>query len=131
MKKSIWIGIGIVILLALAVLFLRVFSGGEDNWIKDDRGVYVKHGNPSTVPDYVLQQKTAVTCALDLYEKAKLTTMFGSQCLGICGDYAVDMVNVPRTAEDDKPENQCADFREGKVHHFIEIYKEGSIVRIG
>lgn len=128
MKKTYWI-IGIaVVLLVIVMLFLR---GGEDNWILDDRGVYVKHGNPSNVPDYVLKQKSAITCAGELYEMAKPVTILGSQCLGTCGDYAVDMVNVPRTAADDLPENQCSAFRNREVYHFIEIYKDGSVVRIG
>ena len=42
----------------------------------------------------------------------------------------IDIVHVPRNAEDDLTENQCEDFRLGKVMHFIELDKTGSIVRI-
>ena len=55
---------------------------------------------------------------------------FSSQCLGVVGDYAVDIVHVPRTEEDNKIENQCEDFRTGKVNNFIELDKDGEIVRI-
>ena len=126
--KKIGVILIIVVVLIVGLLFLR---GSEDSWIKDSRGVYIKHGNPSQTPDYVVEQQKIVNCSLDLYGKAGDEGMnFSSQCLGACGDYAVDIVSVPRTADDDKPENQCADFREGKVKHFIELDKDGEIVRI-
>ncbi len=53
-----------------------------------------------------------------------------SQCLGTCGDYAVDIVHVPRTEGDNLIENQCEDYKTGKVNHFIELDKNGEIVRI-
>ena len=71
------------------------------------------------------------SCAVGLYEKAKQEGMnFSSQCLGTCGDFAVDIVHVPRNKEDDKPENQCNEYLQGKVTKFIELDKEGAIVRI-
>jgi hypothetical protein len=132
MKKGMLILGGIIALIVIALICLRLFvGGGEDNWITDDKGIYVKHGDPASMPDYVTQQKEAITCAADLYSKAKATTMLSSQCLGICLDYAVDIVHVPRTDDDNKPENQCSDFKAGNVHHFIELDKEGNIVRAG
>jgi len=50
--------------------------------------------------------------------------------LGSVGDYAIDIVNVPRTSEDNLIKNQCGDYFNGKVGHFIELDKEGSIVRV-
>lgn len=70
-------------------------------------------------------------CALSLYNDAKMQGMeFNSQCLGTCSNYAVDIVHVPRTIEDEKPENQCTALRQGKLRHFIELDKNGNIVRI-
>lgn len=70
-------------------------------------------------------------CAKNLYEEKKKEGInFSSQCLGTCFDYAVDVVHVPRSEEDNLPENQCKDYREGKVKHFIELDKDGRIVRI-
>ncbi len=121
----------IIVLIIVALICLRLFAGGgEDNWITDEKGIYIKHGNPSQVPDYVTQQKDALACAADLYNKAKETIMLSSQCLGTCLDYAVDIVHVPRTDEDNKDENQCLDFKAGNVHHFIEMDKEGNVVRV-
>jgi uncharacterized protein YceK len=36
-------------------------------------------------------------------------------------DWACDVAHSPRQAIDNQPENQCAAFREGKAHHFVEV----------
>jgi len=132
MKKQTKIIILVVILIIVAIASLRLFfNGGEDNWIKDSRGIYVKHGNPSSTPDYVGAQQAAIEKALELFQQKKNSGMnFSSQCLGSVGDYAVDIVNVPRTNEDNLAFNQCEDYANGKVAHFIELDKEGNIVKI-
>jgi len=127
MKKLYFI---ISILLVLAVIFLY-FRINEDNWIKDEKGIYVKHGNPSETPDYVLGQQKAIAQALTFYNTAKNGGVeFSSQCLGSFDDYAFDIVHVPRISEDNLPENQCEDYKEGLVKHFIELDKEGNIIRV-
>jgi len=129
MKKYYWI-FGIILTIIILVMVLR-FPGGEDSWIKDDKGVYIKHGNPSQTPDYVKAQQEAISCALNLYSQKKQEGMqFNSQCLGTCGDYAVDIVHVPKTSEDNLAENQCQAYMEGKASHFIELDKEGNICNI-
>lgn len=128
MNKKIVIGIVVVILILLFMIFRL---GEEDSWIKNNKGIWINHGNPSQTPDYVKEQQQVVTGALQLYYQKKSTGMqFSSQCLGIIGDYAVDIVHVPRNNEDDLDENQCGDFRNGKVSHFIELDKDGNIFRI-
>jgi len=78
-----------------------------------------------------LTESEAVQEALELYQNKKASGMqFNSQCLGVVGDYAVDIVHVPRSEEDNLPENQCKEYREGKVPRFIELDKEGNIFRI-
>lgn len=131
MKNWVWILIVIGILI-ISWMFIRFIIGGsEDSWIKDEEGIYVKHGNPSEIPNYVKEQQEEIACALNLYNQKKAEGMeFLSQCLGTCNNYAVDVVNVSRTAEDDKPENQCSEYREGKVSKFIELDKNGNIVRV-
>lgn len=127
MKKIFWIGIGIVVLLVV-LLFLR---GNEDSWIKDVRGVYIKHGNPASRSYEAEIQQNIITCSLLLYDNKKAEgIVFNSQCLGECGDYAVDIVHVPRDDIDNLAENQCADYATGKLGHFIELDKGGEIVRI-
>lgn len=110
------------------MIVLLILRGNEDDWIKDSRGVWVKHGNPSNISEQVLQQQEAINCALDKFNN--FTEEINSQCLGVCGDYAVDIVYVPRTAEDNLAENQCEEYRNGNVNHFIELNKNGDIVKI-
>lgn len=128
-----WI-IGIVVLIIIGIVVFRVGFGensGEDNWIKDSRGVWIKHGNPADVPDFVKEQQDLIQCSRALYGNMRASRMrFNSQCLGRCMDYSVDIVNVPRNAEDDKPENQCADYRNGITKHFIELSKGGEVVGV-
>ena len=60
-------------------------------------------------------------------------TIFDSQCLGTCdlgGGYAVDIVHSPREDVDNEIENQCESFRNGDVNKFIELDRDGKIVRI-
>lgn len=52
-------------------------------------------------------------------------------CLGTVGDdWAVDVVHVPRSPVDDQPDNQCAAYRRGQVHHFVELDVNGNVVRV-
>jgi hypothetical protein len=88
-----------------------------DNWIRNSQGMYEEHGIPSIMPDYVAIQKNAINCAYEKYNLAKFNgTVFNSQCLGTCGEYAVDIVSNPRNEEDNKIENQCKAFRIGSVN---------------
>jgi len=132
MKKQTKIIILSLFLIIAAIVFLRLFwNDGEDTWIKDEKGVYVKHGNPNNTPDYVQEQQTAIEESSRIYTLKKSDGInFSSQCLGSTGDYAVDIVNVPRTTQDDLIENQCEDYFNGKVGHFIELDKQGNIVRV-
>ena len=122
----------IVVGILIGFFILRGFvGGGEDNWIKDSKGVYVPHGHPKSVPAEVKTQHDAIDCALKLYMTQKPVNGYNSECLGLCKDYAVDVVHVPRNAEDDKSENQCLSFIEGQVDNFIELDSSGNVVKIG
>lgn len=82
-----------------------------------------------------MDKEKVTTEALKLYNQKKSEGMdFNSQCLGTIEvdkeEYAVDIVHVPRTEEDNKPENQCKAYRSGEAKHFIELDKDGNIVRI-
>lgn len=130
--KKIYLTLILIIALIVVFAFIRFILGGnEDSWIKDEKGVYVKHGFPAETPDYVKEQQDAISCALNLYNQEKNKGIeFSSQCLGTCINYAVDIVHVPRTNEDNLAENQCSDYKQGKVSKFIELDKNGEIVRI-
>ena len=120
---------GVTILLILIIILVATF--------------YILTRKPETInyEDRVKQE------ALKLYNQVKESGIeFSSQCLGnivvyrsnyFVGifkldsvDYVVDIVHVPRIAEDDLLENQCQDYREGKIIHFVELDKDGNVVRI-
>lgn len=128
---------GIIILVLVFVFIVLRFLTPEDTWIKDKNGFWIKHGNPSTTPDEVLQQQEAIKLANELYyANSARKVIFNSQCLGtvhlpIGVGYAVDIVHVPRIPEDDLKENQCSSFFSGEAEHFIELNSKGEIVRIG
>lgn len=137
--------LGVFILVSLFILgfsFLIVLKGiglnaakdgpkgfaGEDTWIKNLQGVYEKHGNPEVTPWIVEEQQLALTCANETYQKAKNSGMnFSSQCLGVCDNYSIDIVHVPRIAQDDLEESQCSEFLSGKTKNFIELDKNGNL----
>lgn len=125
--RSIIILICFVLIVILGLNFI-VWRMDEDSWIKDSKGVWVKHGNPAETPDYVLEQQEAINCASEKLNG--FVEEINSQCLGTCGNYAIDIVHIPRTEQDDLAENQCAAFKNKEVSHFIELDKEGEIVRI-
>ena len=127
-----WTIVGIILIILIVITVgLMILRGDEDDWIQDSRGVWIKHGQPSKIPEYVLEQQGLIDSALRLYSELILTNAeINSQCLGTVGDYAVDIVHVPRSEEDDLIENQCSAFRNGDVSHFIELDKKGNIVRV-
>jgi hypothetical protein len=72
MEKKTYIIIGIVILLIIIFLgIMIILRGDEDSWIKDPHGVWVKHGNPTIIPDEVKEQQDMINCAFALYSVNK------------------------------------------------------------
>ncbi|MCX6807032.1 MAG: hypothetical protein NT135_02865 [Candidatus Berkelbacteria bacterium] len=124
----------IVVLIVLAAgLALVILRGSEDTWIKDSRGVWIKHGNPKDKPQKVIEQEELIAKANTLFDdaKSKGTDLSNGPCLGkISDDWVLDIVHNPRTEIDDLSQNQCSEYREGKAHHFIEIDTEGQIINV-
>jgi hypothetical protein len=130
MKKTILIISAILIILILTFIILR---SQEDTWIKDKRGVWIKHGNPGNTPGVVSDQQLLITNAQNLYQTVKKEdiNLSSGPCLGqVESDWVVDEVHSPRTEEDDQAQNQCSDFVSGKVHHFIELDLDGNVVKV-
>ena len=70
--------------------------------------------------------------ALNLYlaKKREGIDMGNGPCLGkIADDWVLDIAHNPRQPIDNKPQNQCKDFIEGKAHHFIELDPDGKLIR--
>jgi len=70
--------------------------------------------------------------ALNLYiqKKQEGVDMENGPCLGrVAEDWVLDIAHDPRVAADDKPQNQCQDYVNGKVKHFIELDPSGKLIR--
>jgi hypothetical protein len=44
-------------------------------------------------------------------------------------DWAADVAHDPRQPVDDEPANQCASYRAGQTHHFVELTPSGQLIR--
>ncbi len=76
---------------------------------------------------------TAVNQAKFLFtQRKKLGEDFSNgPCLteSLMPDWVVDISHSPRLPIDDLPENQCQNFREGRVKHFVELDINGNLIR--
>jgi hypothetical protein len=128
MKKWLWLFLTVIV---LAVTFL-LLRGNEDNWIRDSRGVWIKHGNPSKTPSQVLDQQNAIEAANALYINTLNTKdLSAGPCLGTVENiWSVDIAHNPRRDIDNKTENQCRDYIDGKTTHFIELDDSGAIIKV-
>ncbi|MDI3298755.1 MAG: hypothetical protein QJR08_06265 [Bacillota bacterium] len=75
----------------------------------------------------------AIRAAEELF-RAKLAEgvdMSNGPCLAqeVVPDWAVDVAHDPRQPVDDLPQNQCASYRQGHVHHFVELDPQGRLIR--
>lgn len=135
MKKKVLIP-GVIIAVTLIIILIAVFvflRGPEDNWIRDANGVWIPHGQPDleNIPPKVLEQQAAIVGAEELYNAIRIDDeRYEGDCLGTVGNYSVDMVHVPRTGEDNQAKNQCADYLNKVTPYFIELDKDGNIVRV-
>ena len=122
----------VALFITLGLLFILFRSYAvEDSWVRNGRGVWIKQGTPSIIPDYVSQQQEALLCANRLFSQERARNVsLNSQCLGECDGYAVDIVHNPRTEVDDLQYNQCSDYLTGILTNFIEIDTNGNIVRV-
>lgn len=85
----------------------------------------------TSAPDALKDKDEIFKNALNLYAQKKQAgqDMKNGPCLGkIADDWVLDIAHNPRQAVDNKPENQCADFREGRAHHFIELDPDGNLI---
>lgn len=129
MKKALLILIAIIGAIIIILIVLRLTSP-EDTWIIDSRGVWVKHGNPSSTPEEVKQQQYLINQANLLYKNAQKSgkDLTAGPCLGNAdADTVVDIAHSPRQVIDNFSENQCA---LGTAHHFIELDINGNIIKI-
>ncbi len=130
MKKIILIG-GLVLtfLLLFIVIYASLFQKQVIAPTKNMEITGKAQQSPS--PISFVGKEDILKNALNLYIKNKESGLDMSKgpCLGkIADDWVLDIANNPRQLEDDKIENQCSEFLEGKVHHFIELDQDGKLL---
>lgn len=84
-----------------------------------------------SVPPSFKGNEDAFKNALNLYiqKKQEGVDMTSGPCLGkVAQDWVLDIAHKPRLAVDDKPQNQCPDFINGNVKHFIELDPDGKLI---
>jgi len=79
------------------------------------------------------RREEAIQKAKELFERRKREGLDFSRgpCLSqeIVPDWCVDVAHSPRQPVDDDPANQCRSYREGRVHHFVELDLDGNVIR--
>lgn len=78
-------------------------------------------------------QDEALKNALNVYSQKRdqSVDLTNGPCLGIiANDWVLDIAHNPRQDIDDKSENQCPDFKEGRAHHFVELDPDGKLIKI-
>lgn len=78
------------------------------------------------------ERDRAVAAAQELYRRKKAdgVDMSRGPCLGeVLDGWVVDVAHLPRQPIDDAPENQCRAYRNGHVHHFVELDPDGNLIR--
>lgn len=78
-------------------------------------------------------REQAIQLAIELYRRKKQQGMDFNDgpCISeeIFPDWCVDIAHDPRLPVDNLPRNQCRSFREGRVHHFVELDPQGNLIR--
>jgi hypothetical protein len=81
------------------------------------------------------ERDRAVTEAMQAYHEAKSAGVdlkrgpcIAEQLQGL-PDWVADVAHDPRQPVDDDPANQCARFRNGEAHHFVELDPTGDLIR--
>lgn len=79
-------------------------------------------------PDFQAKFKCAELCKEKLNERQDISN---GPCLSneIAPDWVCDVAHSPRQTIDNLPENQCSAYREGKMHHFVEVDEKCNLIR--
>ncbi len=116
----------LIVVAIIGFLGTRMYFGtGEEN----DKGIpgLIETRNRAV-------EDLAVARARELYQQKRAEGVDFSHgpCLSnnLISDWVADIAHNPRIPVDDLPENQCAAFREGKAHHFVELDPNGILIRV-
>jgi hypothetical protein len=78
------------------------------------------------------ERERAIAAARTAYEEARAegVDLTAGPCLGVVVEnWVADIAHDPRREADDRPENQCEEYRSGEAEHFVELDPEGNLIR--
>ena len=78
------------------------------------------------------EEEAAIAAARAAFVKAKAEgeDFSSGPCLGtVLPNWVADVAHDPRREVDDRPENQCEDYRSGEADHFVELDPDGNVIR--
>lgn len=120
--KYLVIVFGVIIFILLAII---IFVPAQ----KSSKG----QSQPTPITTIKSDKEIAIEKAESLFEekKGQGLNFDNGPCLSeeIIPDWVVDIAHNPRAEVDNKPENQCQSYRQGKTHHFVELDPEGNLIR--
>lgn len=119
----------IIFLIIFSTLIFFISRKEEDKTVVTSADQTVQSSPQPSVPDIDAE---ILKNALNVYIEKRVdgVDLKDGPCLGmIADDWVLDIVHDPRTPVDDLVENQCEEFREGQVHHFIELDPSGQLIR--
>ncbi|MFY9484268.1 MAG: hypothetical protein WAP74_01440 [Patescibacteria group bacterium] len=120
--KTPWMIVGFVL---IAVILGAVVLANRSKQRTEASGSQV-------VAEFESEQATAITAAKSAYAKAKSEgkDLESGPCLGlVIPNWVADVTHNPRAQIDNLKENQCKQFIEGTVEHFVEIDPQGKVIR--
>lgn len=120
--------------IGFVILFLAAFLLNQNQVSAPTTApIETTSGANNQSPDFIGNEDTFKN-ALNLYiqKKHEGVDMADGPCLGkIAEDWVLDIAHEPRIPADEKAENQCKDYIEGKTKHFIELDPNGKLIRKG
>lgn len=120
----------IAIVVVLIILLIYLFAAHKEATAPSNQISNQPQNSPS--PPQFEGKEEILKNALNLYiaKKQQGVDFTNGPCLGkVADDWVLDIAHNPRIAADDKAENQCAEYRQGTAHHFIELDESGKLIR--
>lgn len=92
-------------------------------------------GNPdsdSNPPEFVSVEEVITRCIEECKSRKDTEDFTKGPCLSneIAPGWVCDIAHDPRQDIDNKPENQCSAYREGKAQHFVELNENCNIIKV-
>ena len=79
------------------------------------------------------ERDRAIRMAKEIYQQKKAQGEDFSQgpvlADELMPDWCADVAHSPRQPVDNKPQNMCRSWQEGRVHHFVELDENGDLIR--